>query len=241
MELHSRPSEILDEMLRSNHRIRNVFHAIHSNEPKKDRSLRHEFGRYIEYYWRDEWFRGVFNEFPEIPKQSGTNLISMDFSKFPGELPAALNNAVYLFQGAVFSSDELTTVSKHFGNRVPPWFWDLLSKVPVAGSMFALKKDQDLSGFGVEMQWMDGRDMITESSEMYPGMIAVQHGYIPCGNCLKGSGDPYFLKWDANSGDPAVFRIPHESVRANDTFIEGEIDLVSKTLSDFLNKAATVA
>jgi hypothetical protein len=86
------------------------------------------------------------------------------------------------------------------------------------------------------MQWLTPAQIISEATEAFPGVVAGAAGYLPVGSCLLGSGDPYFLKIEA-AADPPVVRIPHDAVTDDEQLHSDSVELVSKSLSHFLQKA----
>jgi len=102
---------------------------------------------------------------------------------------------------------------------------------PIIGCQFDVDASDDNSGMGVSMKWLDPKEQIEEAFEFYPGIAALSEGYIPIGECLFGSGDPYFLKM--KNEEPCIFRIPHEAVDENDHLYENKVEFVS-TLDFFL-------
>ena len=116
------------------------------------------------------------------------------------------------------------------------WVGDLMSCYALSGTTFTLDEEVDPSGLGVEMQWMAPADMVEEAFELYPGIPALGLGYLPIGQCLSGSGDPYFLKIKAGE-DPPLVRIPHESAEDENTLDESQIEEIVSSLSAFLGMA----
>jgi hypothetical protein len=129
-------------------------------------------------------------------------------------------------------SDKLKVIfSKFEGNEI----LNLVCQYPLSGCDFYLPADLDLSGLGVEMRWMNPSEMLSEATESYPGIAALECGYIPIGICLEGSGDPYFAKW--NGKGYSLVRIPHLSVSEDHLLDENSIEVVSENLYDFINKS----
>jgi hypothetical protein len=109
---------------------------------------------------------------------------------------------------------------------------------PLVEAEFYLSEDQDPTGLGVDMQWLTPAQMIDETLQTYPGILAGPAGYLPIGSCLVGSGDYYYLR--AQTGeDPPLVRIPHDAVCANDRLSLDSIEVVSPRLSEFVCNAQT--
>jgi hypothetical protein len=140
--------------------------------------------------------------------------------------------------GRTINPQEVAELTAGVGDKLlPAHLLGWLGSYPLAGTEFSLGEDEDESGLGVEMQWLTPEQMVSETVDTYPGIVAGPLGYLPVGMCLEGSGDPYFLKTDAGE-DPPVVRIPHEAADADGGSLDLErIEQVSPRLSDFLRKA----
>ena|SRR6266496_1673639 len=111
----------------------------------------------------------------------------------------------------------------------PPALLSLLTTWPIVGARISVEEGLDVSGFGVELQWMTPEQMEDEANETYPGIVAIKRGYFPMGICLEGSGDPYFYR----SSDGAVVRIPHDAATETD-LDEDRIELVAASVERLL-------
>ncbi len=116
------------------------------------------------------------------------------------------------------------------------WIGDMMARCKLAGTTFVLDKQVDLSGLGTEMIWMTLDQMVDEANATYPGIVALKLGFLPVGNCAIGSGDPYFLNVK-DGPDPPVVRIRHDAVLDENALDEESIELVSHSLSAFLQEA----
>lgn len=105
----------------------------------------------------------------------------------------------------------------------------------ISGTTFELDEDDDASGLGVELKWMNAEEMADEAINAYPGKAVQALGYLPVGICLMGSGDPYFLRLQTG-GDPTLVRVPHDAV-VDEQIQESSIEVVSESLVDFLGAA----
>ena len=116
---------------------------------------------------------------------------------------------------------------------VPAWYILMLKNFPLVGVSFSLDEEDDESGIGADLKWLNPDEVIEESLSVYPGMVVTRLGYLPVASCLTGSGDPYFLKVkDTGSDNPALVRIPHDSASGDD-YPEGDIEVVCESLSEF--------
>ena len=140
-------------------------------------------------------------------------------------------------QGNKYSKLNLKLLKDRFKDIlfIPKTIEYIMCNFNLSGACFELEEDDDLSETGVEMQWLTVEDIIIESFEAYPGLVAVRQGYLPIGQCLTGSGDPYFI--NVFSGEnPILVRIPHDSVDEN-TFDQDCVEIISGKLSSFFEKA----
>ncbi|HEY4261510.1 MAG TPA: hypothetical protein VGM98_15180 [Schlesneria sp.] len=74
-----------------------------------------------------------------------------------------------------------------------------------------IPQTDDLSGLGALIGLYDEAAAIEEACQFYPGLIVKEHGFVPIGQDLTGSGDPYFINTKDDSPGP-VYRIYHDSV-----------------------------
>jgi len=121
------------------------------------------------------------------------------------------------FNGVKAESDEIEILKKSIPNLEVLDCWvELIMKFKLIGIEIELDDLTDQSGIGGELQIMTLTETVEESTKFYPGIIAINKGYIPIGKCLEGSGDPYFLNFA--SGVMSVFRIPHDCLNSKDEF-----------------------
>jgi hypothetical protein len=117
---------------------------------------------------------------------------------------------------------------------VPPELIEIMIANPLIGVTFSVPEERDPSGLGVEMQWLDPAQMLSEAIDVYPGIVAVERGYFPIGMCLQGSGDPYFFR----RADGAVVRIPHEAASETDHGLdESAIERVADSVEQLVSLA----
>jgi len=81
----------------------------------------------------------------------------------------------------------------------------------LAGKEIEISADADLSRVGASLKLCDEAAAKSEANDFYPGLIAKADGYVPIGECLIGSGDPYFISVHDEQPGP-VYRIYHDSV-----------------------------
>lgn len=103
---------------------------------------------------------------------------------------------------------------------------NILEKHPIIGKVVELSENEDVSKLGAEMEVLTPTDIIEETMDFYPGIVAMKKGYIPIARCLLGSGDSYFVNMRENK--LAVFRIPHDSITENDLLDDNQIEYVGE-------------
>lgn len=143
-----------------------------------------------------------------------------------------------LYGTTISDADSDRLISAISGSKVLQAYSDVLRSFRLCGVPFVLAEDQDLSGVGVELQWLTPNQIISEALDMYPGIIVTKMGFIPVGMCLMGSGNYYYI--DAKSSDPLdppLVRIPYDGVTSTTTYAEEMIEPVSKSLTDFFKTA----
>jgi hypothetical protein len=140
-------------------------------------------------------------------------------------------------EGAVATEDEIRLLRLRLDSRLmPEWLLTLLRNNRVAGVDFSLDTIDDESGLGVELLWLTPKQIVSEAMECQPGISVTRLGYVPIGACAEGSGDPYFLNLREPTVDPPVVRVPHD-LAGNEQYPFDRIELVSRSLSNFLSKA----
>jgi hypothetical protein len=130
------------------------------------------------------------------------------------------------------TEDDLRAIEAVTGLSVPAPLRSVFQRFR-AGEDLELEEDQDLSGLGVELQWMTPEEIIDEATRAYPGILAVQRSLLPVGKCLLGSGDPYFLRLS----DGALVRVPHDAARG-ESLDEKQIEVVALSIDNVLTRRA---
>jgi Pretoxin HINT domain/A nuclease of the HNH/ENDO VII superfamily with conserved LHH len=142
-----------------------------------------------------------------------------------------LSRRINDLNGRAINKQESKHMVQMFDSLLPKWFMNLLVDFPLTGCYFELPEDIDRSEIGVDMQWMNPSQIISEATDAYPGKIALVLGYLPIGMCMVGTGDYYFIQFKAI--DLPIVRIPHNAVKENHKLIEEKIELVCAKLVDF--------
>jgi hypothetical protein len=153
------------------------------------------------------------------------------------EVEEVLQDRTAELRGRMITPAEATEIKERLGSDLAPaTLIDWMLSYPLAGSEFYLTEIADVSKLGVDMQWLTPDQIISETTEAYPGIAAGPAGYLPVGSCLTGSGDYYYLRV-RSAEDPPVVRIPHDAVDQNDGLDVDRVEIVSPRLSSFLRMA----
>jgi hypothetical protein len=143
-----------------------------------------------------------------------------------------LNSRKNSLTGRFYSEEEILTLLKSFKDLpIIEKFINVFSNYRIVGQVFTLSEDRDFSRMGMDMEWMDAKSQIEEAFEAYPGILLADQGYFPIGSCLKGSGDPYFLKPD-NNNKWNIYRGLHDM--ASDLVYKDELIEFVISLDDLL-------
>jgi hypothetical protein len=117
-----------------------------------------------------------------------------------------------------------------FGRGIPEWLIGVFRTKNLVGIICEIQRQHDPTGLGVDLRWMDPQGMILESFEAYPGIAALQKGYIPIGDCLIGSGDPYFVDV-TGSANPPLVRIRHDELTEDQELSPRSVEQVCESLT----------
>jgi hypothetical protein len=93
-----------------------------------------------------------------------------------------------------------------------PEYWRrFISVNALAGQEVEVPEHADLSGLGIELEFLDETGTKQESEELFPGISACRDGFVPVGGCTFGTGDPYFINVNDGENGP-LYRIYHDAV-----------------------------
>ena len=137
-------------------------------------------------------------------------------------------------KGRTITDQESDVLLRRFNQKIPEWYVTILQNFPIRRD-FELSEEFDESGLGASLRWMTPSQIISEATESYPGIAAILLDYIPCGICLEGSGDYYYVQ--SENIDPALVRIPHTAIDGKQQLILQDIEIVSSHLSKFFEMA----
>jgi hypothetical protein len=126
--------------------------------------------------------------------------------------------------GRTATSEELALLKEKFGDRIPSWYYYLISELPLIHMEIgwqAYEPDDDYDGVEY-VEILDPKHMIEESFEYYPGISIIDKGYVCIG------GDPYFINF--NSDNPPVYQIYHDYGDQADAILKNGKAKVAKSL-----------
>jgi len=124
------------------------------------------------------------------------------------KLTEILDSKKKSLKGRNASASEIFLVKEKFKDINGIELLLLILDYNIIGHTLKLSLVEDASRNGVSMQWLSPSGQVEEAFQFYPGIIVVKEGYIPIGECLYGSGDPYFMKNDA--GNLNIYRVLHD-------------------------------
>lgn len=104
--------------------------------------------------------------------------------------------------------------------EIPAYWKKFRDEHNLVGAEIEVPESEDRSELGAEIEIFDDAGILSEATELYPGIEAARHGFIPVGGCSIGSGDPYFIRF-TEGAEGSLYRIYHDMV-FDDTFPETE-------------------
>ena len=115
-----------------------------------------------------------------------------------------------------------------------PTYWKIfIHDNSLEGKQLEIPEHQDLSEIGCELQILNEEQSISESTQNFPGIVAIKFGWTPVAMCLAGSGDYYYI--NINEGKSGAFyRIPHDSVSEGNISYD-DIDIVLDKFNNLVN------
>ncbi len=93
----------------------------------------------------------------------------------------------------------------------PDYWRQFISKNELAGCEAEVPEEADLSGLGIELEFLDEAGTKQEAEELYPGITVCRDGFVPVGRCASGGGDPYFINLRDGENGP-LYRVYHDEV-----------------------------
>ena len=138
--------------------------------------------------------------------------------------------------GRTATKKEIALLDAYFGDRIPDWYCRLITEVPlihIEVGWQAYEPEDNCEGLAY-VEIYQPRDMVYESFKAYPGISILNRGYVCIGGDPIGSGDPYFIHFDADS--TAVYQVFQDAgVDAVQILAHGTKQ-VADSLADFFQK-----
>ena len=96
--------------------------------------------------------------------------------------------------------------------KLPDWYIELYTTVPLIGAEFGVQEDEPVEDYdGVSyVMWGSIDDIIIENTKYEPGISVLKDGYIFVASCSHGSGDPLFVK--LNAEEARIYLIYHDDL-----------------------------
>lgn len=116
---------------------------------------------------------------------------------------------------------------------LPQYWTDFLEQNTLLGSEITIPDVADKSGVGAEFDFMTEQAARAEAQEFYPGIAVSAGGYVPVGNCLIGTGDPYFINTKDGPFGP-LYRVYHDAVSESGYNPKEAIDVVLESYKELL-------
>lgn len=144
--------------------------------------------------------------------------------------------------GRVADRAEWERINHDLGGRIPDWYRELLSRVPLGGLNLGWRTAEPTAEFeGVEwVIWANPSDLRSESLEAYPGLAILERGYINVALDATGGGDPYFIPTDQGD-NPPLYQVCHDISDEADVILQHGRRLVAQSLSVFFSQAIIIA
>jgi hypothetical protein len=115
-----------------------------------------------------------------------------------------------------------------------PDFWvNFLNENDLHGATVELSEELDVSGLGVDLQFLTTDQSIDEATNCWPGLGVSNDGYVPIGSCLHGSGDYYYIRSNDGQAGP-LYRIYHDAVHDTGYEPDDAIVIVMQSYDDLL-------
>lgn len=157
----------------------------------------------------------------------------------------ALLEAVYRFVkranehgevGRCLTEVEAADLVQSTRGRVPDWYASMMTQVPLAELSFTSGEMDEEGDRPHSLKWNDHVWLQGESLDAYPGLAILDRGYFCFASDMSGGGNPFFLL-DGPDGNPAVYEVFHDAGTEADKIIAEACELMSPTLSAFLDAA----
>lgn len=132
------------------------------------------------------------------------------------------------------SAEEVAALQNDLGGRLPDWYMELLTTIPLGGLRFEYVSDDDLR---CALWWNDFANLRFDCLKGWPGKPLIERGYI-CIAWVTETDDGLFVSLDEDD-DPLVHYIGYVlNVRGNDAdTLLAERETFAPSLSALLRDA----
>ncbi|MGG0179132.1 SMI1/KNR4 family protein [Gottfriedia acidiceleris] len=138
--------------------------------------------------------------------------------------------------GERFSLNQLDHLNKVFRNKLPEWLIQFYRNVPIYGLEITTKYiDSEDDEDYIDMGFLDLEGIISESTELYPGITLLDKGYLCIGYDALGTGDQIYISLDEGE-NPPVYQIYHD-VSEQPEEILSEKRIIANSLSELFKNA----
>lgn len=139
-----------------------------------------------------------------------------------------------MFTGERISSGECLEILERFAPLDCSWVATLMALCRVSGTTFSnIHRERDPSIESFDFRWLSPKEIIDEAFGVFPGIAAIKAGYVPVGECLIGTGNPYFLQ--VRQPDRALYEIRHDAVDTdNETLLPGACSILVPDILELL-------
>lgn len=121
---------------------------------------------------------------------------------------------------------------------MPPYWKTFLENNQLIGRHFSVSAELDLSEVGADIEIVSENHSFLEQTEYFPGIAVAPLGFVPVGNCLIGTGDPYFINIKDGEGGP-LYRVYHDEVNHEPVDLSAAVAIVLKDYRELLNYPET--
>lgn len=115
----------------------------------------------------------------------------------------------------------------------PSHYRDFVERHHLPSTEVELPEDADLSGVGATIGLYNEAQAIDEADRFFPGLVVKADGFVPIGQCMTGSGDPYFINLNDRAPGP-IYRIYHDSVHDRNYDRDDAIAVILESYEDLL-------
>jgi hypothetical protein len=139
-------------------------------------------------------------------------------------------------RGRTINAAEAAVLRQLLADSNCGWLVDMLTSLPITETSF---QHRSTDGTSHDIGWLSPADMMEESTSLYPGLSARPLGLICFGECLTGSGDPYFLDFMHSPTNPRVMQLYHDCHLKTRDDLGKAGRIVSSSLASFFREVGS--